>query len=94
MAEAGGSKGYVVEAWLGFVVMSGTPPAIVQRLNQDLVRVISDPATKARIAQIGFDPLPGPPQRMVDLIKSDTARYREVARMIKHWDERSRHTLR
>jgi len=84
VAEAGGSKGYVVEAWLGFVVMSGTPPAIVQRLNQDLVRVISDPATKARTAQIGFDPLPGPPQRMVDLIKSDTARYREVARMIKH----------
>jgi hypothetical protein len=39
----------------GFVVMSGTPPAIVQRLNQDLVRVISDPATKARIAQMEFD---------------------------------------
>jgi hypothetical protein len=39
---------------------------------------------KTRIAQMGFDPLPGPPQRMVDLIKSDTARYREVARMIKH----------
>jgi tripartite-type tricarboxylate transporter receptor subunit TctC len=53
----------------GFVVMSGTPPAIFQRLNQELVRVISDPATKARIAQMGFGPLPGPPQRMVDLIK-------------------------
>jgi hypothetical protein len=47
----------------GFVVMSGAPPAIVQRLNEDLVRVISDPVTKARIAQMGFDPLPGPPQR-------------------------------
>ena len=84
VAEAGGPQNYVVEAWLGLVVMSGVPAATVQRLNQDLVRVLSDPAIKTRIAKMGFDPLPGAPQTMVDLIKADTARYREVAKMINH----------
>jgi tripartite-type tricarboxylate transporter receptor subunit TctC len=84
VAEAGGPKNYVIEAWVGFVVLSGTSPAIVQRLNRDLVRVLEDPATWARIAKMGFDPLPGPPQRMIELIRSDTARYGEIARMIKH----------
>jgi tripartite-type tricarboxylate transporter receptor subunit TctC len=84
VAEAGGPKNYVVEAWVGFVVMSGTAPAIIQRLNHDLVRVLNDPPTKARITKMGFDPLPGPPQKMSELIKSDTVRYGEIVRMIKH----------
>lgn len=45
VSEAGGPKGYVVEAWAGFVVMNGTPSAIVERLNQDIVRVLSDHAS-------------------------------------------------
>jgi tripartite-type tricarboxylate transporter receptor subunit TctC len=83
VAEAGGPKGYVVEAWAGFVVMSGTPSAIVQRLNQDIVRVLSDPTIKARIAQLGSEPLPGTPQQMAELIRTDTARYGAIARMIR-----------
>jgi tripartite-type tricarboxylate transporter receptor subunit TctC len=83
VAEAGGPRDYVVEAWAGFVVLKGTPQAVVQRLNQDVVRVLSEPAIKARVVTMGSNPLPGSPQQMAELIRSDTVRYGEIARMIR-----------
>jgi tripartite-type tricarboxylate transporter receptor subunit TctC len=63
--------------------MTGTPPDIVQRLNQDVVRVLSESTIRSRIVQLGSEPLSGTPQRMAELIRSDTVRYREIAKLIR-----------
>ena len=46
MAEAG-LPGYEFTAWMGVAVPAGTPAAIVQRLNAELVRALRTPGGQA-----------------------------------------------
>ena len=42
--------------WLGIMVPSKTPREIVQRLNQEIVRVMHSPDMKERLAKLGSEP--------------------------------------
>ena len=42
--------------WLGVMVSSKTPRDIVQRLNQEIVKVMSTPDMKDRLAKLGTEP--------------------------------------
>jgi tripartite-type tricarboxylate transporter receptor subunit TctC len=48
--------GYDVAGWFAFFVPAKTPPAIVTKVQTDSVTVLHDPATKARLLQIGMIP--------------------------------------
>lgn len=47
--------------WIGFWAPKGTPQAIVDRLNAETVKALQNPATKAKLASVGGDPLPMKP---------------------------------
>jgi tripartite-type tricarboxylate transporter receptor subunit TctC len=51
--------GYAVTGWLGIGVPKGTPPEIVERLNREVNAALADPPVKARMDDLGSDPLPG-----------------------------------
>lgn len=80
--ESGGPPDYSAQAWAGYVVMSGTPPWIVERLNRDIVRVFAEPAVHSRILATGSEPTPGTPQQMAEQVRLDTARYAKIVAMI------------
>jgi len=42
--------------WVGLLVPSATPPAIVRRLHDETVRALAQPDVKARLANLGADP--------------------------------------
>jgi tripartite-type tricarboxylate transporter receptor subunit TctC len=42
--------------WLGVMVSSKTPRDIVQRLNQEVVKVMNRPDRKERLAKLGTEP--------------------------------------
>lgn len=52
IAEAG-LPGYEATAWNGLVAPKGTPAAIVDRMNSDIVKVLAQPDVKARFAELG-----------------------------------------
>jgi tripartite-type tricarboxylate transporter receptor subunit TctC len=56
-AEAG-LPGLQMELWNGMWVPHGTPAAIVEKLNHALVKALSDPAVRDKLAPLG---LKGPP---------------------------------
>lgn len=72
-----GIKG-IGTVWLGFVAPRGTPPEIVQRLNQELKRAVE--SQEFRSASEGFGRLvtPGTPEEMVATIRDEIPRWREV----------------
>ena len=37
---------------------AGTPPAMVERLNKEVVAVLASPEIKERLAELGADPAP------------------------------------
>jgi tripartite-type tricarboxylate transporter receptor subunit TctC len=51
--------GYEMNPWNGIVAPPHTPPAIVQKLNTAINKVLADPRIKARLAEIGTEPVIG-----------------------------------
>lgn len=50
-----GIKGYEVDAWAGFVAPAGTPPAILRRLNAELIKIFASAEAEEKLGSQGFD---------------------------------------
>ena len=73
-------KGFEVGAWQGIVVPAGTPPAIVQRLNGEVMKALAHPDVKARLAAQGAEPLGSTPEQYGAYLKSETERWAKVVK--------------
>jgi tripartite-type tricarboxylate transporter receptor subunit TctC len=79
IAEAG-VPGYESNSWVGLVAPAGTPAPIVARVNADLVKSLNDPAVKAKLLEVGGEPMPGNPEQFGKFIHAETLKW---ARIIK-----------
>lgn len=82
VAEAG-VPGYDIILWYGAVMPTGTPAAIVNRLNADINKALKLPDVQQRLAALGADPLGGTPAEFGAYIKSEVAKYTRVVREAK-----------
>ena len=78
-AEAG-LAGYDASSWNGILVPAGTPRAIVDRLNTELVRILRTPNVQERFAQDGALPAPTTPGEFAAFIKSEIAKWAQVVK--------------
>lgn len=72
--------GYVLPGWHGIFAPAGTPPHLVQRLNQEINDVLKSPEMQRMLQESGLEPIGGPAQVLADLLRDDSARYRRIAR--------------
>jgi tripartite-type tricarboxylate transporter receptor subunit TctC len=79
MIEAG-LPGYEVATWYGFVVRSGTPPDVVDAINQAFNRAIDDSQVRARMEVLGIKLLGGTPDQFARHIRSEMDRWGGVLR--------------
>jgi len=66
--EEAGYKGSAYNYWAGLLAPAGTPPAVIERLNKELVAVLALPEVKERLAKIGGDPAPTSPSEFDALV--------------------------
>jgi len=76
----GGLPGYEIKSWQGILAPAGTPKAIIDRLSQEITRVLNTPEMTEQLLAMGADPLPGGPPQFAALIKTDLARYAKLVR--------------
>ena len=69
IAEAG-VAGYAFIGWTGVFVPAGTPASIVDRLNEEIVKVVQSPEIGSRITQDGADPVGSTPEELARTIDS------------------------
>ena len=55
-----------------------TPPAIVQRLNAEIMKALANPDVKAKLAAQGAEPLGSTPAQYGAYIKSELERWGKV----------------
>jgi tripartite-type tricarboxylate transporter receptor subunit TctC len=55
-----GLKDFQGNLWIGLLAPAGTPAAVLQRLNDELQAALRRPEVRARMAALGFEPLPSP----------------------------------
>lgn len=79
MGEAG-LKGYELTAWAGLVAAPGTPAEAIERLNREVNALVRDPAFRAQLDKLSFEPLGGSPGDFQALIKTETAKFGELVR--------------
>ncbi|MDB5809317.1 MAG: Tricarboxylate transport protein TctC [Betaproteobacteria bacterium] len=79
MDEAG-VPGYEVYEWQGVVVPAGTPAAIINRLQQDIVKSLALPEMKARIAGVGAREVGSTPEELALHIKKELAIWERVVK--------------
>jgi tripartite-type tricarboxylate transporter receptor subunit TctC len=69
-----GLKGYEAGTWFGVVTRAGTPGAVVQTLNKEIVAALAAPDLKDRLVALGFDIFTSSPAEFASFIKTDSAR--------------------
>lgn len=79
ISEAG-VPGYVADNWWGILAPAKTPQAIIQKLNAETDLVVKLPATRERLMAEGIEPASLTPQAFTQLIVTDIAKWRKVAK--------------
>ena len=72
--------GFVVTGWLGIGAPKGTPADIVERLHQEINAALADPSIKARMADLGSEPIPGSIADFSKLIADETEKWAKVVK--------------
>ena len=78
VAESGYAN-FDVSSWQGIVVPAGTPKAVIQRLNRDLVKVLSTPEMKERFGQYSAVTAASTPEQFSSYIREEIVRWQKVA---------------
>jgi tripartite-type tricarboxylate transporter receptor subunit TctC len=73
-----GIPGFESGTWQGVLVSRGTPEAIVQRLNTELIRVIRSPDIRARLAGQGAEVVTMTPGEQDRFFNTERARWAQV----------------
>jgi tripartite-type tricarboxylate transporter receptor subunit TctC len=77
MQEAGVPR-YEVVGWYGLLAPAGTPPAIVQKLNREIVRSLRLPDVGEKIAAEGSEPVGNTPEEFGAHIKAEIEKWRDL----------------
>ena len=78
MFDETGVPGYDATIWLGIMAPKGTPNAIVDRLNAEIIKAIAAPAMKEAWAKQGAVPMSMTPDQFGDYMKKDIAKWADV----------------
>jgi tripartite-type tricarboxylate transporter receptor subunit TctC len=73
-------QGYEASSWYGVGVPSGTPSAVIERLNGEINVALKDPQMKAKLIGYGGTPLPGSSADFGKLIAEETEKWAKVIR--------------
>jgi len=81
IAEAG-VPGYETSTWNSLVVPRGTPKAIIERLNSEVVTILNTPAVRDRLRDQGADPDPGTPDQLMAHVQAEIGRFTRLVKAI------------
>ncbi|MBT2321667.1 tripartite tricarboxylate transporter substrate binding protein [Variovorax paradoxus] len=80
--EAGGPmlKGYEASSWFGLLAPAGTPPEIVNRIQQEVAKSLGTPAIKEKMLAQGAIPSGNTPAEFAKLIDSEHVKWAKVVK--------------
>ena len=72
--------GFEVQSFFGIVVPSATPRAIVNKLNADVVKVLRLPEMRAKLSELGLEPVGDTPEQFDATICSEIDKWARVVK--------------
>lgn len=78
--DESGLIGFDVSTWFGIFAPAGTPPAIVDRLNETFTAALRTAEMRERLARMGAEPAPTTPEQFAELVRGELAKYQKVVK--------------
>jgi len=72
--------GYEASAWFGAGMPKGSPAANIAKLNREFNAILAEPKTRARLAELGGDPLIGTPAEFGAIHAAETEKWAKVVK--------------
>jgi tripartite-type tricarboxylate transporter receptor subunit TctC len=79
MAESG-YPGFDAVPWFGLLAPAGTPPAVIDKLHRETVRVLALPEVQVSLRTLGLDLIGNTPEEFANVIKTETPQWATVIR--------------
>jgi len=70
--------GVVFQSWLGIAAPAGTPPAVVERLNRELRKVLDEAEVQKRLSALGGGSAPIAPDLMRAQVQTEVERWKKL----------------
>ena len=66
--------------WFGLLAPAGTPPAVIDKLHRETVRILALPDVQASLRTLGLDLIGNSPSEFAGVIKTETPQWATVIR--------------
>src|SRR5690606_17006651 len=73
-----GYEGFEALNWYSFMAPGKTPEPILERWNQEIAKVLNDPAVKKQLDDLGFTPHPTTRQEFREFMKSESEKWSKI----------------
>jgi tripartite-type tricarboxylate transporter receptor subunit TctC len=80
LEDAAKLKGFEASSWFGLLAPAGTPPEIVNRIQQEVAKSLNTPAIKEKMLAQGAIPSGNTPQEFAKLIDSEITKWAKVVK--------------
>ena len=67
-------------SWQALYAPAGTPPAIVQRLNAEVEKIIAMPDMKAKMEGLGLEHAPNTPEQFAEFGRNEIAKWTRIVK--------------
>lgn len=78
--EAAGLKGFEASSWFGLLAPAGTPPDIINRIQQEVAKALATPAMKERLLALGAIPSGNTPAEFARFIDDEHKKWAAVVK--------------
>ena len=78
--EAGKLKGFDASSWFGLLAPAGTPPEVVNRVQQEVAKALASPTVKEKLLAQGAIPSGNTPQEFAKFIDSEIRKWAPVVK--------------
>ncbi len=72
--------GFEADSWTGLMAPAGTPPAVVARLQQEVVKMLASQDLRDRFAAMGAEGVGSTPAEFAKMLADETERYARLVR--------------
>ena len=70
--------GFTAGSWQGVLTAGATPKDVVAKINADIVKLLKTPEMKAKIVELGAEPIGNSPAEMDKFLREDRARWAKL----------------
>ena len=78
--QESGVKDFEVVIWYGILAPAGTPPAVIERLNTQIVKIVQTADMKERLASFGAEPIGMSATEFSAFLKTDLAKWAQLVK--------------